>query len=73
MTWIVLLDIRVTSVLIQREIPWRKRGVATLVEGVQSSGVHEARFDGAKLPSGTYLYRLEADGQAQTGHLLLIK
>ena len=43
------------------------REVATLVDGVRQAGAHAAVFDGASLPNGRYLYRLEAAGQAHTG------
>ena len=37
--------------------------VATLFAGVQQSGNHTAVFDGSKLASGVYFYRLEAGKQ----------
>ena len=40
------------------------RTVATLIDGIQAAGVHQARFEGAALATGTYIYRLQADGQA---------
>ena len=43
------------------------------MDGSLSAGRHEARFDAASLPSGVYLYRLEAMGQALTGSALLMK
>jgi hypothetical protein len=49
------------------------RVVARLVEGAQAAGVQEAVFDAAHLPSGVYLYRIEAGGQVQTGRLVLMK
>jgi hypothetical protein len=49
------------------------REVARLVEGAQAAGVQEAVFDAAHLPSGVYLYRIEAGGQVQTGRLVLMK
>ena len=35
------------------------RQVRVLVEGVRAAGTHEVVFDGSRLPSGTYLVRLE--------------
>ena len=49
------------------------REVASLVDGLQQVGVHEAVFDAAHLASGTYIYRLEAAGQIRTGRVLLLK
>ena len=49
------------------------REVATLVDGVRQAGAHVAVFDGTSLPSGVYLYRLEAAGQANTGLMALRK
>ena len=53
------------------------REVARLVEGQRSAGYHAARFDGARLASGLYLYRLTARGEAgafsKTGRMVLVK
>ncbi len=49
------------------------REVITLVDGVRQGGAHAAVFDGTSLPSGVYLYRLEAAGQANTGLMTLRK
>jgi hypothetical protein len=38
----------------------RGRRIATLVDGTQEAGLHEATFDAATLPPGLYLYRLSA-------------
>ena len=40
------------------------QSVAKLVDEVRTSGTYEARFDGHALASGTYIYRLQTDGQA---------
>jgi beta-xylosidase len=47
--------------------------VATLFEGVQQAGVHEARFEGSGLASGVYLYQLKAASFVQTKKLVLAK
>jgi hypothetical protein len=50
------------------------RRVALLMEGRLGAGEHEARFDGAGLPSGLYLLRLELDGvSAGQGKALLLR
>lgn len=49
------------------------RRVATLVDGLQSAGEHEAIFDAAGLPSGLYLATLSAGGRSQTRKLTLLK
>ncbi|MCU7494043.1 MAG: T9SS type A sorting domain-containing protein [Ignavibacteria bacterium] len=47
--------------------------VATIVDGKQSAGEHVVVFDGSKLTSGMYLYRLEAGGNVITKKLVLLK
>ena len=53
------------------------REVARLVDGPVGAGYQHATFDAAKLPSGVYLYRLEAKGAAETfaktGQMVLVK
>jgi hypothetical protein len=49
------------------------REVARLVDGEVGAGPHEALLDGARLPSGTYLVRLEADGQVRTQPITLVR
>lgn len=47
--------------------------VARLVDGVQTAGTHEVRFEAAHLPSGVYVYRLEGMGTAVAKKMLLVK
>ena len=47
--------------------------VAVLAQGTVEAGRHEAVLDGASLPSGVYLYRLQTGGQFQTGRLMLVR
>ena len=49
------------------------RMVAELENGMKSTGSYSAVFDAGNLPSGTYIYRLEANGQAFTGKMNLMK
>ncbi len=54
------------------------RRVSVLVDGIVSAGNHEISWDGrddngASLPSGTYLYRLETATMSKTRSMTLIK
>jgi hypothetical protein len=49
------------------------RAVAVLVDGEREAGRHEATFDGAPLPSGTYLVRLEAEGAVQMQRVTVVR
>ncbi|MBD3222897.1 T9SS type A sorting domain-containing protein, partial [bacterium] len=51
----------------------RGQRVRTLVDGVQPAGTHEVLFDGTRLSSGTYFYRLNADGETVTRQMMLVK
>jgi hypothetical protein len=47
--------------------------VAQLVNGELKAGYHEVKFDGSRLSSGVYFYRIEAGSFVQTRKLLLIR
>ena len=47
--------------------------VATLVDGWQDAGVHEVTFDGTRLPSGIYIYRMSAESWSSSGKIILLK
>ncbi len=47
--------------------------VAIIAEGEQEAGYHEVKFDGSRLASGMYVYRIEAGRIVQTRTLLLLK
>ncbi len=49
------------------------REVAVLADGVLDAGEHEVRFDGADLPSGVYVVRLNAGGQVQTQRVTVVR
>jgi photosystem II stability/assembly factor-like uncharacterized protein len=49
------------------------REVQTLVNERLKAGTYETTFDGSKLPSGTYFYKLTSGDFAQTKRLTLIK
>jgi hypothetical protein len=47
--------------------------VATIFEGVQQVGTYRVNFDGSKIASGVYVYRLEADGVSISKKFSLMK
>lgn len=47
--------------------------VKSLVNEVKSAGSYQVEFNATNLPSGVYLYRLEAAGYSETKKLLLLK
>ena len=49
------------------------RRVITLIDENLEAGYHEVTFDGSRLASGAYLYRMQAGDFVQTKKLMLIK
>ena len=49
------------------------RRVAVLVDAFQPAGAYTVPFDAAALPSGTYLYRLQAAGHVETKTMVLVR
>jgi photosystem II stability/assembly factor-like uncharacterized protein len=49
------------------------RHVTTLYDGLRTPGTHLAQFDASDLASGSYILRLEADGQTVNRKLTIIK
>jgi hypothetical protein len=47
--------------------------VATLVSEAQDAGSHAAVFNGEKLPSGVYIYRLQSGGFVSAGKMVLLR
>ena len=47
--------------------------VAQLVNGNVDAGYHFAEFDGSKLASGLYMYKIEADGFTDVKKMMLVK
>ncbi len=47
--------------------------IATLVNGEVEAGVHEVQFDGSKLSSGIYFYKLTAGKFTEIKKMMLIK
>lgn len=49
------------------------RRVAVLVDGTETAGRHEVRFDAGNLSSGVYIYRIRASQFVQTRQMVLVK
>ena len=47
--------------------------VAQLVNADMEAGYHEVKFDGSKLASGLYFYRIQAGTFVETRKLLLVR
>ena len=47
--------------------------MAELVNGYREAGAHNVTFDASNLPSGIYLYRLEAGESQAIGKMVLLK
>jgi len=49
------------------------RRITTLVDDQLDAGYHEVTFDGTRLASGVYLYRMQAGDFVQTRKFMLVK
>jgi hypothetical protein len=49
------------------------RQIASLLDRDMVPGTYQVSFDGATQPSGTYLYRMDLNGQTLTGKMTLLK
>ncbi|MDR3626693.1 MAG: T9SS type A sorting domain-containing protein, partial [Ignavibacteriaceae bacterium] len=49
------------------------REVSTLINNEQNSGSHEVIFDGSKLSSGIYFFRLQTGNYTATNKMILMK
>lgn len=49
------------------------RQVAVLADEEREAGTHGVSFEGANLPAGVYLYRVEAGGQMASGQMTLVR
>ncbi len=47
--------------------------VAQLVNQTQESGTYKVKFNAKSLPSGLYIYKLEADEYSSVKKMLLLK
>ena len=50
-----------------------RRVAVLLASEVRAAGWHEVRFDAAALPSGLYLWEVEAGGRVRTGRITLVR
>jgi hypothetical protein len=49
------------------------RQVALLADGAFEAGTHEVTFNAESMPSGVYLYRIEAGTYSATRRMMLLK
>ena len=49
------------------------REVVTLIDGEKSAGSHEIKFNAAGLPSGVYIFRLEAGKNSAAVKMILLR
>ncbi len=49
------------------------RAITTLVDARQPAGRHETTFDASHLPSGIYVYRLQAGAFSTARRLVVLK
>jgi flagellar hook assembly protein FlgD len=49
------------------------RLVETLVDGWREAGTHELTFDASHLPSGVYVYRIQAGNWSASAKMVLLK
>ena len=49
------------------------RSVGVLVDGIRPAGTHTVRFGADNLPSGLYVYRLQANGETRTRKMTLLR
>ena len=49
------------------------RRVDKIIEGQKSPGIYDVEFDGSRIASGIYLYRMNAGNYAKTRRMVLIR
>jgi len=66
-------DLKETAVVSLKLYNMTGQEVATVAQGEMSAGRHEVSFDASNLPTGMYIYRLDAPGYTMSKKMLLIK
>jgi hypothetical protein len=69
----ISFDVKETGLVTLKVYNMVGQEVATLVHGNLAQGRHNVTFDAANLPSGLYIYRMEAPGFEATKKMLLMK
>ena len=72
-TTVISYDLSTNSYVTLKVYDMLGREIATLVDGKQSAGSHNATFNAANFPSGVYLYRFQTETYTNTKKLLLLK
>ncbi|TKJ37242.1 hypothetical protein CEE37_14105 [candidate division LCP-89 bacterium B3_LCP] len=70
---VISFELQVSSLVNLAVYDVSGRKVEELVNGWRDAGMHEVTFDGSKLSSGIYLYKLDLNQQQITGKMLLLK
>jgi plastocyanin len=69
----ITFDVAVAGMVSLKVYNLLGKEVAELVSERKEAGLHTIEFNGAQLPSGVYLYRLQAENFNQTRKLLLLR
>jgi hypothetical protein len=72
-TTIISFELSNTSKIVLKVFDVLGREVATLLDEIKKPGSYSCDFDGSKLPSGIYFYRLNSDGYSEIKSMALIK
>ena len=70
---IIKFELPAASYVSQKVYNLLGQEIATLITRELSAGYHETSFDGLRLPSGVYLYRIQAGEFIQTKKMILLK
>ncbi|MCX6151301.1 MAG: T9SS type A sorting domain-containing protein [Ignavibacteriales bacterium] len=69
----IIYSIPVESFVTLKVYDLQGKEISTLVSSKEDAGSYEAIFDASNLPSGVYLYRLEAGSYKETKKLILMR